>query len=302
MTPRPRRSAFTLIELLVVIAIIAILIALLVPAVQKVREAAARTQCLNNLKQMALAAQGMHDTAKVFPTGGTVPWSNGRISATGAPVQPKDMDIGWGFQILPYIEQDAVYKITAGVAVIYTKAIPIYNCPARRGAGTNQAGRMLGDYCSVTPGDAPDSWDQFWYGNIWGVPTGAQYRGVIVRSQTSGSQVTMVGIVDGTSNTVVFSEKQIAPANYFNGDWHDDCGWADGWDPDTVRYAAFAPNPDTRYGNQGGWEGYRVGSNHGSGFQVAFADGSARMLSYSIDRRTFNWLADRRDGQVLNEF
>src|SRR2546422_4312543 len=89
-----RRSAFTLIELLVVIAIIAILIALLVPAVQKVREAAARTQCLNNLKQIGIAIHNYHDVKKALP-----------------PDRIANDWVTWAVVILPYLEQDPAYKL-----------------------------------------------------------------------------------------------------------------------------------------------------------------------------------------------
>src|SRR5947208_11747185 len=99
---RSRRQGFTLIELLVVIAIIAILIALLVPAVQKVRDAAARTQCINNMKQIGLALHNYHDANKKFPFGGSV----GTDIVNPAPAAPTGVNgFGWRVFILPYLEQ-----------------------------------------------------------------------------------------------------------------------------------------------------------------------------------------------------
>jgi prepilin-type N-terminal cleavage/methylation domain-containing protein len=105
------RLGFTLIELLVVIAIIGVLIALLLPAVQKVREAANRAHCANNLKQIGLAIHNFHDTYGVFPTTGGW-WATGpAYDSSGTPFGYKYQTAGWMFQILPFIEQDNLYKL-----------------------------------------------------------------------------------------------------------------------------------------------------------------------------------------------
>ncbi len=288
MVSSSKRRGFTLIELLVVIAIIAILISLLVPAVQKVREAAARTQCTNNLKQMGLATHGMHDTFKMFPSGGTTPWAVPTF-VNGSPAGARTQEASWGFQILPFIEQAAIGKRTDP----WNFPVSIYNCPSRRGL-TLVGGRYMGDYCATTPGNDND----LWMGNIWGVPTTAQYKGVIVRTYTAGSPSNMASISDGTSNTIMLTEKRLDLSRYTSGDWHDDSGWADGWDPDVIRCTAWGAQRDA----VGVVNGYEIGSGHSAGVMAAFADGSVRMIPYSVTAAILTQMVHKSDGFVNSEY
>jgi prepilin-type N-terminal cleavage/methylation domain-containing protein len=127
------RSGFTLVELLVVIAIIGVLVALLLPAVQAARESSRRTKCSNSIRQFGLAFQNHHDTLNIFPDGGEnwdpVTWS--RVMAGGAPAVAPKQNWGWGYQILPYIEQQSVWSAPTDAAV-RGAVIPIYFCSSRR--------------------------------------------------------------------------------------------------------------------------------------------------------------------------
>ena len=176
---RHRTQAFTLVELLVVIAIIGVLIALLLPAVQAAREAARRTQCMNNLRQIGLAGMNFESQLGYYPLGGTMSFPNfDAYFTSGRPNGPQKQGLGWAYQILPFVEQSNVADLAAsvhnGVAdrnamrLLADTPIEMFNCPSRRSPTLSQplAGAVWGgwtfylmDYAAATAGPSRNEFD-----------------------------------------------------------------------------------------------------------------------------------------------
>ncbi|MDX1963641.1 MAG: DUF1559 domain-containing protein [Pirellulales bacterium] len=324
VTLQPNRAAglgkagFTLVELLVVIAIIGILVALLLPAIQMARQAALRTQCRNNLRQDAIAVQNYLDSNKAFPHSGTKPW----------PVRGENKS--WAFLILPYLEETAAYKlvtgnqpysrIVQGNTQLVKKTIPGYICPTRR-PSTYRVDQqtILMDYCAVTPGafaangNVTFNENDYWQGDIWAPSKATKHNGIFNRKVGKASNnyedftelfnkpFKVKNVSDGLSKTLMISEKRMFVNTYDVGEWYDDQGWADGWDPDVLRSTALPPEPDLgSLGNRDNrTEGFRIGSAHVQNFNAVLADTATVGISYEIDVKVFNRLGDRRDGQTI---
>lgn len=372
---RFKNQGFTLVELLVVIAIIGVLVALLLPAVQAAREAARRTTCINQLRQMGIGLQNHVSTYKVFPTGGNNPnpnirnYTSGGTNNPGTPNGPNTQGLGAFYQLLPFLEQDALKGIVRQDQ-LQSSIVELYNCPSRRSAtkqGNSQLGGQLTDYataqpatqyCGSTPYNPLEAWPfagpspgfairSYWCGlgnpGSWGSDPerNANYGGVIVRTPyriltqatatapAKGERVpgfpTAVKpaqITDGTSNTLVISEKLVRQDLYEGGAAEgggggvsDDKGWADGWDPDSVRFTGvpplsdndqnicWSPNSGFRYtciGQGGSVPALFFGSAHPGGVNSTFADASCHFISFDVDHLIFNALGTRAGEEIVD--
>jgi prepilin-type N-terminal cleavage/methylation domain-containing protein/prepilin-type processing-associated H-X9-DG protein len=298
---RRLRCAFTLIELLVVIAIIAVLVGLLLPAVQKVREAAARTQCANNLKQIGLACHNYHDAQKSFPSG---------YIATASYVDgATDTSPGWGWAalLLPYVEQDNLYhQLNLSLPVQDSPAIQttlkVYLCPsdsppaaAFQISDASLAPVVLAAPSSYAATVGPDDSDV-------ADPTG---RGIFYRN----SRTRVTDITDGTSQTVLVGDRA----------WSDSKGiWAGVPSGAVLRpgplnpwQTVTAPAPtlvlvhnnwvNIKTDADGGLDDFS--SYHTGGVNLAFADGSVHFIrSITVDgneRLAFWALGTRAGGEVI---
>ena len=312
---RPKgRRAFTLIELLVVIAIIAVLIALLVPAVQKVREAAARTQCVNNLKQLGIAVHSYHDAYKHVPPNATVIQYN--WSADSEAAGPTIWS--WIARILPYIEQGSLaieFNIPNGTMANaesgMAAVIPVLRCPSDNTSGTgtdstwpNINGITMGltNYkgcsgCNWGYNSGSDFTTNFPVSDPNAPPgvnpeDGLDHGNGIFYRTDGNRKLTLVGITDGTSNTFMIGESS------HSIDEH--CG---GWPyPNYTNATCAIPlnYPDSG-SNFTDWPNrYSFHSFHRGGANFCFADGTVRFVQQSISTANYQGLSTIRGNETVD--
>jgi prepilin-type N-terminal cleavage/methylation domain-containing protein/prepilin-type processing-associated H-X9-DG protein len=310
-----RRAAFTLIELLVVIAIIAVLIGLLLPAVQKVREAAARMSCQNNLKQLGL---GFHNYAS---TTGALPPAYAAANRV-PPTYPKWTGsrnyISWAFPILPYIEQQALYDLGNSVVppTATTPPLAAYGDTTSFAAQSPKIFQCPSDnFSNASPFFAER--DGVYFGlTTYGVNCGTggnKYDGVIYMN----SQVQITDIADGTSNTLMAGERSfngadLAANGYTFGDLYY---WASIWRAGNIPPVGQvrAPLDQINYRIPSGLTGSALNaafskrllnyaSDHAGGANFLFSDGSVHFLTDSLSLLTLQALATAAGGEVIQDY
>lgn len=302
---RRGKMGFTLIELLVVIAIIAVLIALLLPAVQQAREAARRTQCKNNLKQLGLALHNYHDSSLIFPL-------NSSYTASSA-VNNRSGFVG----MLPFIDQAPMYAqmnmslsgLVAPNLAFSQRILPALICPSDAdGSKTSITGQdagtgialapsdyafSMGDYTNLTQTTGMTLPEQISASTYYANTVTTNGRGMFTRGNWS---CRIAQVTDGMSNTIAIGE--------VIGNW---CGWQVGWGFQCFATTAHAVNyQNSTLKNSAAVTshdpciGFR--SQHVGGAHFLLGDGAVRFISENINGLTYNALASRAGGEVIGDF
>ncbi len=331
-----REAGFTLIELLVVIAIIAVLVGLLLPAVQKVREAAARMQCSNNLKQIGLALHNYHDASNKFPPG----YADGNTNPSSTP----DKDVGpgwcWAAFLLPYVEQGNLYSqinfsqtmSSATNAPFAQKSLSVYQCPS----DPNQQlvpvydSSFSNPIATVAHGNyvGCNGWEECFY-NAGGNGQGGGADGLTGALGSAGnglfyrnSKSTMGSVTDGTSNTIFVGERS---GDHSPSTWTGSVpgGRCPAWMA-TQPPTPYSPPPGAAYDNADYGEALVLAhgnathvpsadfpifdpdtfySTHaGKGANFLFGDGSVHFLTSSINPNTFQYLCTIAGGELATDW
>lgn len=330
----PARKAMTIVELLIVIVIIAILFQLTLPAIESAQESARQTNCKNNIRQLALGCQ-MHVSAHgIYPTGGwTYAW-------VGDPDRgfTKKQPGSWCYNILPYIEEQALHDLAAGLtakdhrkatAQMYATVVPLFVCTSRRAARPqpfyvpmrimnasladlkrmNKAGRS--DYAANMGTNlveksnlaGPSSYKQ---GDKWEIGTdpnnswtASENNGVIFQR----SEVKPAMVTDGLSHTFLLGEKFSPLGAKYGQSTGDDQSLYVGFDFDNNR-AGNVEQPPIRDNDVKFVEDYkmywRFGSAHPTGFHMARCDGSVDRVDYSVDMKIFSAMCTRDQGEGVD--
>lgn len=289
-----RRPGFTLIELLVVIGIVAALVGLLLPAVQKVREAASRTTCVNHLKQIGHALHLHHDTYGVLPgnghgfdnfviptkSGGTTtvlskyftPQNFSHKKGVGVPgLAPKEQCGSWGYAILPFVEQEAAYK-----ARQWEHGVALYACPSRR-----------------SPAPQPTHDDEFGAadggGWLWGKIDYAMNANLCWGAPFC---FPLSVVTDGTAHTILAGEKSLNVDAYTNGSWYWDEPFFTGHWWSTRRITGVVVRDVRGYTYMDKW-----GAAHPVAANFLFADGSVRPIPYGTPTEVVEALMTPKGGE-----
>lgn len=302
-----RRRGFTLIELLVVIAIIAVLIALLLPAVQQAREAARRTQCKNNMKQLGLAMHNYHDTFRVFPPGWIAvdPATNAQSAHEGL------SGFGWGTMLLPQIDQTPLYnQLNLNLAIndpvnqpLIKTILPAFVCPSdiapkqtweieeEGSPGTVLAELATANYiaafgteelhgCENAPGTAPVS---------------AQGQCIGDGTMYHNSRIGVRDITDGTSSTIFIGERKTKPQDGWWSTWSGMVPEGEEAFQRILGSLDHVPNHPSSHLDD--FSSYHVG-----GSQFLLADGHVRFVSENIDSQLYRALGTIQGGETVGEF